>query len=133
MACSVKATLRDQVTLLVSGGIAAAEHVVKAIACGADAVAIDFAMQMAWGCSLWADKSKCHVETEEIDAEWGAQRLVNLISAWRDQMLEALGAMGMREVRRLRGEIGRTIWHKSELASFKKSLAGSRPFASCQN
>ncbi|MGZ6316913.1 MAG: glutamate synthase-related protein, partial [Anaerolineales bacterium] len=125
----VKATLRDQVTLLVSGGIAAAEHVVKAIACGADAVAIDFAMQVAWGCSLWADKSKCHAETEEIDAEWGAQRLVNLISAWRDQMLEALGAMGMREVRRLRGEIGRTIWHKSELASFKKSLAGSRPFA----
>ena len=125
----VKASLRDQVTLLVSGGIGAAEHVVKAIACGADAVAIDFTMQIAWGCSLWADKSKCHVENEEIDPEWGAQRLINLLNAWRDQMLEALGAMGMREVRRLRGEVGRTIWHKTEEALFKESLGGSKPSA----
>ena len=122
----VKAALRDRVTLIVSGGIGAAEHVVKAIACGADAVAIDFAMQIAWGCSLWADKGKCHVENEEIDPAWGAQRLVNLMSAWRDQMLEALGAMGMREVRRLRGEIGRTIWHKAENALFKEGLGGSK-------
>ena len=125
----VKAALRDRVTLIVSGGIGAAEHVVKAIACGADAVAIDFTMQIAWGCSLWADKSKCHVENEEIDPEWGAQRLVNLLNAWRDQMLEALGAMGMREIRRLRGEIGRTIWHKAEETSLKESLGGSKPTA----
>ena len=122
----VNANLRDRVTLIVSGGIGAAEHVVKAIACGADAVAIDFAMQIAWGCSLWADKGKCHVENEEIDPAWGAQRLVNLINAWRDQMLEALGAMGMREIRRLRGEIGRTIWHKTENDLFKEGLGGSK-------
>ena len=126
----VGAALRDRVTLIVSGGIGAAEHVVKAIACGADIVAIDFAMQVAWGCSLWADKSKCHVETEEIDPVWGAQRLVNLINAWRDQMLEALGAMGLREVRRLRGEIGRTIWNDVEHEVFRKGLGGQRPQAS---
>ena len=126
----VDEALRDQVTLLLSGGIGAAEHVVKAIACGADAVAIDFTMQIAWGCSLWADKSRCHVETEEIDPDWGAQRLVNLLNAWRDQMLEALGAMGMREVRRLRGEIGRTIWQKAEEKLFKANLGGSKPSAS---
>ncbi len=123
----VKASLRDRVTLIVSGGIAAAEHVVKAIACGVDAVAIDFAMQIAWGCSLWADKGKCHVEHEDIEAEWGAQRLVNLISAWRDQMLEALGAMGIREMRRLRGEVGRTIWHKTEEQAFRETLGGRKP------
>ncbi|HUH98120.1 MAG TPA: glutamate synthase-related protein [Anaerolineales bacterium] len=122
----VKAALRDRVTLIVSGGIGAAEHIVKAIACGADAVAIDFAMQIAWGCSLWADKGKCHVESEEIDAEWGAQRLVNLMNAWRDQILEALGAMGLREIRRLRGEIGRTIWYRTENALFKEGLGGRR-------
>jgi len=125
----VKATLRNQVTLIVSGGIGAAEHVVKAIACGADAVAIDFALQIAWGCSLWADKGKCHVENNEIDSDWGAQRIINLMNAWRDQMLEVLGAMGMREIRRLRGEIGRTIWHKTEEALFKEGFRENRPLA----
>ncbi len=120
---------RDQVTLVASGGIAAAEHVAKAIACGADLVAVDFILQVAWGCSLWADKGRCPVENEEIDAEWGAQRVINLVNAWRDQLLEALGAMGMREVRRLRGEVGRTIWFKSENEAFRKTLGGSAPFS----
>jgi glutamate synthase domain-containing protein 2 len=122
----VKASVRQRVSLIVSGGIAAAEHVVKAIACGADAVALDFIVPVSWGCSLWADKGKCPAEAEELDAEWGAQRVVNLMNAWRDQMLEALGAMGLREIRRLRGEVGRTIWYKHEEESFKKLLGGGR-------
>ncbi len=32
------------------------------------------------------------------------------MGAWRNQILELLGAMGMREVRRLRGEVGRSMW-----------------------
>jgi glutamate synthase domain-containing protein 2 len=99
--------------------------VAKAIACGADLVAVDFALQVAWGCSLWADKGSCPVESKELDPDWGAQRVINLINAWRDQLLEALGAMGLREVRRLRGETGRTIWHKTEDAFFKSVLGGS--------
>ena len=63
----VDLAVRDQVTLVVSGGIGAAEHVAKAIACGADLAAVDFVLQVAWGCSLWADKGKCPVENEEID------------------------------------------------------------------
>jgi hypothetical protein len=38
------------------------------------------------------------------------QRLKNLTASWRDQMLEILGAMGLREVRRLRGEMGRAMF-----------------------
>ncbi len=125
----VEVARRDRVALIASGGIAAAEHVAKSIACGADLVAIDFVLQVAWGCSLWADKGKCPVEGDEIDPEWGAQRVVNLMNAWRDQLLEALGAMGMREVRRLRGEVGRTIWNRSEESSFRKILGGSAPFS----
>jgi glutamate synthase domain-containing protein 2 len=123
----VEHAVRDRVSLLVSGGIAAAEHVAKAVACGADLVAIDFALQIAWGCSLWADKGKCPAESAELEPEWGAQRVVNLMNAWRDQLLEALGAMGLREMRRLRGEVGRTIWHKNEEAAFRNSLGGSAP------
>jgi hypothetical protein len=33
-------------------------------------------------------------------------------ASWRDQMLEILGAMGIREVRRLRGETGRAMFMK---------------------
>jgi glutamate synthase domain-containing protein 2 len=90
-------------------------------------VAVDFILQVAWGCSLWADKGRCPAEDAEIDADWGAQRLINLMNGWRDQLLEALGAMGLREIRRLRGEIGRTIWHTSEEAAFRKALGGSAP------
>src|SRR5574341_1517719 len=123
----VEASLRDQVTIIASGGIAAAEHVAKAIACGADLVAIDFAVLIAWGCSLWADKGACPAEDGEIDPLWGVQRLVNLMNAWRDQLLEALGAMGMREVRRLRGESGRTIWQRTEEEAFRSILGGGVP------
>ncbi len=109
---------RDSLTFLVSGAIAAAEHLPKIIACGADVVVLDWVPMIAWGCALWADKQTCPVESREIDAEWGAQRMINLMAAWRDQLLEALGAMGMREVRRLRGEVGRVIFEETESKSF---------------
>ncbi|MDR7554383.1 MAG: glutamate synthase-related protein [Armatimonadota bacterium] len=115
----VAEALRDAVTLIVSGGIAAAEHVPKAIACGADLVALDVVVPVAFGCALWADRTRCHAEAGAFEPAWGAQRLVNLLAAWRDQLLECLGAMGMREVRRLRGEVGRVIFHAVEEAAFR--------------
>ena len=54
---------RDSLSFLVSGAIAAAEHVPKIIACGADAVVLDWVPIIAWGCSLWADKGNCPVST----------------------------------------------------------------------
>jgi len=38
------------------------------------------------------------------------QRMINLMSAWHSQILEMMGAMGIREARRLRGESGRAIF-----------------------
>jgi glutamate synthase domain-containing protein 2 len=61
----------------------------------------------------------CPVEQGDIDPHWGAQRIVNLMAAWRDQLLEVLGAMGMREARRLRGELGRAIFYEEEESSFR--------------
>jgi len=116
----VAAALRDRVTLVVSGGIAAAEHVPKVLACGADAVAVEYALVVALGCALWADVlHPCPVEDRETDPGWGEQRIVNLMAAWRDQLLEVLGAMGMREVRRLRGELGRIIFQSKEEQAFR--------------
>ena len=48
----VKDGARDLVTLIASGGIALAEHVAKAVICGADLVAIDLPLLVALECRL---------------------------------------------------------------------------------
>jgi hypothetical protein len=107
---------RDEVTLLASGGIIAAEHVPKAIICGLDSIALDTPVLAALQARFLgecesADASRFQLP-KRISVEWGVQRVKNLLASWRDQLLEVLGAMGLREVRRLRGEIGRAIFQK---------------------
>jgi glutamate synthase domain-containing protein 2 len=126
----VREAVRDQVSLVVSGGIAAAEHVAKTLVCGADGVAVDWILLVAWGCSLWADRGRCPAEEGALEAGWAAQRVVNLMSAWRDQLLEVMGAMGIREVCRMRGESGRAIFHPVEELEFIKVLGGTAPLSS---
>lgn len=112
----VKAGLRDQVTVSASGGIALAEHVAKAIICGADLVAIDVPLILALECRLCGECQRgqdCQIALEEVQAKFGAHRIVNLIAAWHQQLIEVLGAMGIREVRRLRGETGRAMFFEN--------------------
>jgi hypothetical protein len=112
----VEAGCRDEVTLLGSGGIIAAEHVPKAIIAGLDAVALDTPVLVALqarfeGACLNRDQCQATLPAA-LSIPWGVQRLKNLAAAWRDQLLEVLGAMGLREVRRLRGEVGRVMYQK---------------------
>src|SRR5437899_7391812 len=107
----VREVLRDRVTLIASGGITLAEHVPKAIICGADLVGIDTTVLVALQAEFRGetrDRANCQLKPRNIDPEWGAQRLVNLVGVWHDQLIEILSAMGMRDVRRLRGDIGRS-------------------------
>jgi hypothetical protein len=111
----VKESVRDDVTLVASGGITLAEHVPKAIICGADLVAIDtttlVALQMQFdGECRFPDRGK--IIQEKFDVKWGEQRLVNLLGSWHDQLIEILSAMGMRDVRRLRGDVGRAMFNE---------------------
>jgi ferredoxin len=109
----VKAGLRDQITLVASGGVALAEHVVKAIICGADLVAIDIPLLLALECRLCGQcehDGLCSVSIDTIDRDYAVGRIVNLMGAWHQQLIEMLGAMGIREVRRLRGETGRCMF-----------------------
>jgi hypothetical protein len=112
----VDAGRRDEVTLLGSGGIAAAEHVPKAIIAGLDAVALDtpllVALQGRFGGEFTGRNGATCRLPETMFQDWAVQRLKNLVAAWRDQLLEVLGAMGLREVRRLRGEMGRAMFQK---------------------
>jgi len=111
----VETQVRDAVTLLVSGGVALAEHVAKAIVCGADGIIADIPLLLSLECRLCRSCAAggdlpCPIDLANLPVKRGAQRLVNLMGAWNNQLLEILGAMGMREVRRLRGDVGRAMF-----------------------
>jgi hypothetical protein len=111
----VKEAIRDAVTLIVSGGITLAEHVPKAIICGADLVAIDTTVLVALQARFLGECKSAEtgrIAPDEFGSSWGEQRLVNLLGAWHDQLIEILSAMGMRDVRRLRGDVGRAMFNE---------------------
>jgi ferredoxin len=104
---------RDEITLIASGGIALAEHLAKVMICGADLAAINLPLLIALECQLCNSCKPgmvCPAKLEKIDFEYGVGRMTNLISAWHDQLIEVMGAMGMREARRLRGDVGRGMF-----------------------
>jgi NAD-dependent dihydropyrimidine dehydrogenase PreA subunit len=107
--------IRDEITLIFSGGIAEAAHVPKSIILGADTVLLGLAFQIALGCTgCYGNEhaSNCPMEVEDEDIGAAAQRIINLTGSWKDQLLEILGGMGLKEVRRQRGEIGRAIFYR---------------------
>jgi ferredoxin len=109
----VEDRIRDEVTIIFSGGIAMAEHVPKAMLCGADLTAIDLPLLIALGARLYEEPEKILVfpeGLEKISVRTVMQRIINLMGAWHSQLLEVMGAMGIREARRLRGETGRAIF-----------------------
>lgn len=112
----VEAGCRDEVTLLGSGGIIAGEHVPKAIICGLDAVALDTPLWAALQSEFLGECAERETSRfrlpGRLTVDWGVRRVTNLLASWRDQLLEVLGAMGLREVRRLRGEMGRAMFQK---------------------
>lgn len=109
----VERSMRDEITIFVSGGIAAAEHVPKAMILGADVICIDRVAMIALECRLCETCTApqlCPVEITQVNKSWAVQRIVNVVGAWRDQLLEIMGAMGIRDARRLRGELGRAMF-----------------------
>jgi len=120
---------RDEITLIAGGGIALAEHMAKAIICGADLVSVDLPLMIALECHL-CDHCEpgvpCPARLEDVPFDYAAGRMTNLIGAWHDQLIEVMGAMGMREARRLRGDVGRAMFFEDlEEETFGK-LFGKR-------
>jgi ferredoxin len=121
--------IRDEITLMAGGGIALPEHMAKAIICGADLVTINLPLLVALECHLCESCKPgrpCPARLETIDPDYAVGRMTNLIAAWHDQLIEVMGAMGMREVRRLRGDVGRAMFFEQlEEETFGK-LYGTR-------
>jgi ferredoxin len=110
----IKNEKRDEISLIAGGGIALAEHVAKALICGADLVSIDLPLLIAVECRLCEScnqGSYCPAKLDkEMELSYSSGRMTNLIGAWHWQMVELMGAMGMREARRLRGDVGRAMF-----------------------
>lgn len=120
---------RDEITLIGGGGVALAEHVVKALLCGADLVTANLPFLVGLECQLCKICNKgmwCPAKLENVDSTYATGRITNLVSAWHNQIIELMGAMGMREARRLRGDVGRAMFFEElEEESFGK-LFGTR-------
>ncbi len=105
--------IRNQVSLVVGGSIRSATDVVKAIALGADACYVATAALLAMGCHLCrtCQSGKCNwgIATQRPDLvkrlnpEIGKERLVNLMTAWKHEIMELMGGMGINSIEALRG------------------------------
>jgi glutamate synthase domain-containing protein 2 len=88
----------------------------KAIICGADLITINLPLLIALECHLCDScqpGTPCPAKLEKIDRAFAVGRMTNLIAAWHDQLIELMGAMGMREARRLRGDVGRAMFFEN--------------------
>ena len=98
---------------MVGGSIRSATDVVKAIALGADACYIATAALLAMGCHLCRSchSGKCNwgIATQRpelvarLDPDEGSQRLINLMTAWKHEIKEFMGGMGINSIEALRG------------------------------
>ncbi len=105
--------IRNQASIIAAGGIRSSADMAKAIALGADAVAIGTAALLALGCTLcqrcytgkcsWGITTQDPALTRRLDPYVGSQRLINLITAWSAELEEILGAMGVNAIESLRG------------------------------
>ncbi|MCI7335014.1 MAG: glutamate synthase-related protein [Oscillospiraceae bacterium] len=105
--------IRNNVSLVVGGSIRSSSDVVKAIALGADACYIATAALLALGCHLcrtcqtgkcnWGIATQRPELVKRLNPEIGEQRLVNLMTAWRHEIKELLGGMGINSIEALRG------------------------------
>lgn len=105
--------IRNGVSLIAAGGIRGSGDIAKAIALGADAVAIGTAALIALGCTVcqkcytgncaWGITTQRTELVRRLDPEEGARRLYNLLRAWSLELKEILGALGLNSIESLRG------------------------------
>ena len=105
--------IRNNVSLVVGGSIRSSADVVKAVALGADACYIATAALLALGCHLcrscqtgkcsWGIATQNPELVKRLNPEIGSQRLINLMTAWKHEIKELMGGMGINSIEALRG------------------------------
>ena len=105
--------IRNNVSLVVGGSIRSASDVVKAIALGADACYVATSALLALGCHLcrtcqtgkcnWGIATQRPELVKRLNPAIGSERLINLMNAWRHEIKELMGGMGINSIEALRG------------------------------
>jgi glutamate synthase domain-containing protein 2 len=106
--------VRDEITLIVSGGLRSPWDIAKAIAMGADGVVMGTAELVALGCircgccesGRGCARGICTTDSELLEllsVEWCTQRLINLHHAFRECLVDILFKLGVESVSALRG------------------------------
>ena len=100
--------IRSNVSLVVGGSIRSAADVVKAVAFGADACYVATAALLALGCHLCrtCQSGKCNwgIATQRpelvkrLNPETGSERLIHLMTAWKHEIKELMGGMGINSI-----------------------------------
>jgi glutamate synthase domain-containing protein 2 len=105
--------IRNQVSIVIGGGIRSSADAIKAIALGADAINVGTATLVALGCTLcqrcytgkcpWGITTNNAYLAKRLNPEIGKERLVNMIHAWGHEMQEIIGGMGLNSLESVRG------------------------------
>ncbi|MEW5921188.1 MAG: glutamate synthase-related protein [Bacillota bacterium] len=105
--------IRHQASIIAAGGIRNSGDVMKAIALGADAVAIGSACLVACGCHVcqrcnsgkcpWGITTNDEKLAARLDPAWAEERLTNLVEGWHHEMQEIMGLNGIYDVGSFRG------------------------------
>ena len=105
--------IRDQISIVAGGSIRNSADLLKAIALGADACYIATAALLSLGCHLcracqtgkcnWGIATQRPELVKRLNPDIGSRRLVNLVTAWDQELKEMMGGMGINSIEALRG------------------------------
>lgn len=105
--------IRHLASIIAGGSIRSSADAVKAIALGADVVAIGTAALLAVGCTLcqkcytgkcsWGITTQVPYLVERIPPDWGSERCSNLLRGWSREIKEFMGSLGINAIESLRG------------------------------
>ncbi|MCL2081906.1 MAG: glutamate synthase-related protein [Oscillospiraceae bacterium] len=105
--------IRGNVSVVIGGSVRSSADIVKAVALGADCVYIGTAALLALGCHLcrtchsgkcnWGIATQMPTLTKRMNPDIGYKRLVNLLTAWKHEIKEMMGGMGINSIESLKG------------------------------